>query len=99
MAYFWAFCEANIIREALQKARFSCTETYLLFGLIGEKVDSRRNVVGFRLWIRYLIRKTKRSEWIMKCFIIFYLFFEKTIALSLGQYCIINSAGGDGIGV
>ena len=60
-------------------------------------LDTRR---GSRQWIRCLIRKTKRSEWIMKCFIIFFIcFFEKIIALSLGQCCIINSTGGDGIGV
>ena len=52
VAYFRAFCEVSIIREALQKARFSCMETYLLFGLIKEKVDDRKNAVGFRLWIR-----------------------------------------------
>ncbi|WP_218153054.1 pentapeptide repeat-containing protein [[Clostridium] innocuum] len=27
-------------------------ETYLLFSLTGEKVDGRKNAVGFRLWIR-----------------------------------------------
>ena len=52
MAYFRAFCKVGIIREALRKARFSYMETYLLFSLIGEKVDGRKNVVGFRLWIR-----------------------------------------------
>ena len=52
MAYFRAFCKVGIIREALRKARFSCMETYLLFGLIKEKVDGRKNAVGFRLWIR-----------------------------------------------
>ena len=51
MAYFRAFCEVSIIREALQKARFSCMETYLLFSLTGEKVDGRKNAVGFRQWI------------------------------------------------
>nr|DAH02920.1 MAG TPA: hypothetical protein [Caudoviricetes sp.] len=30
MAYFRAFCEGSIIREALRKARFSYMETYLL---------------------------------------------------------------------
>lgn len=35
----------------------------------------------------------------MMCFIIFLSFFEKTIALPLGQCCIMNSTGGDGIGV
>ncbi len=30
MAYFRAFCDSSIIREALRKARFSCMETYLL---------------------------------------------------------------------
>lgn len=52
MAYFRAFCEVSIIREALRKARFSCMETYLLFSLTGENVDGRKIVVGFRLWIR-----------------------------------------------
>lgn len=54
MTYFRAFCEVTIIREALRKARFSCMETYLLFGLIKEKVDGRKIAVGFRLWIRCL---------------------------------------------
>ena len=27
-------------------------ETYLLFGLTGEKLSNRRIAVGFRLWIR-----------------------------------------------
>ena len=54
MACFRAFCKVSIIRDALQKARFSCMETYLLFSLMGEKVDSRKNAVGFRLWIRCL---------------------------------------------
>ncbi len=40
------------IREALQKARFSCMETYLFCSSTGEKVDDRKNAVGFRLWIR-----------------------------------------------
>ena len=52
MAYFRAFCEVSIIREALRKVRFSCMETYLFFSLTGEKVDDRKNAVGFRLWIR-----------------------------------------------
>ena len=52
MAYLRAFCKASIIREALQKARFSCMETYLLFSMIGEKFSGRRIAVGFRLWIR-----------------------------------------------
>ena len=52
MAYFRAFCKVGIIREALRKARFSCMETYLLIGQIGEKVDGRKNAVGFRLRIR-----------------------------------------------
>ena len=52
MAHFRAFCEVGIIRKALRKVRFSCMETYLLFGLIKEKVDGRKNAVGFRLWIR-----------------------------------------------
>ena len=47
-----AFCEVIIIREALRKARFPCMKTYLLFDLIKEKVDGRKNAVGFRLWIR-----------------------------------------------
>ena len=51
-AYFRAFCEVSIIREALRKARFSCMETYLLCSLTGEKVYGRKNAVGFRLWIR-----------------------------------------------
>ena len=51
-AYFRAFCEVSIIREALRKARFSCIETYLLCSLTGEKVYGRKNAVGFRLWIR-----------------------------------------------
>lgn len=55
MAYFRAFCEVSIIREALQKARFSCMETYLLFSMIGEKFSGRRIAVGFRLWIGYQI--------------------------------------------
>jgi len=42
VAYFRAFCEVSIIREALRKAQFSCLETYLLFGLIKEKVDGRK---------------------------------------------------------
>ena len=41
MAYFQAFCEVGIIGEALWKARFYYMETYLLFGLIEEKVDGR----------------------------------------------------------
>lgn len=49
MAYFRAFCKVGIIREALRKARFSCMETYLLFNLTGEKVNGRKNAVGFRL--------------------------------------------------
>lgn len=40
MAYFRAFCKVVIIREALRKARLSCVETYLLFGLIEEKLSS-----------------------------------------------------------
>ena len=52
VAYFRAFCKVGIIREALRKARFYYMETYLLFGLIGEKVDGRKIAVGFRLWIR-----------------------------------------------
>lgn len=52
VAYFRAFCEVSIIREALRKARFSCRETYLLVSLTEEKVDERKNAVGFRLWIR-----------------------------------------------
>ena len=48
MAYFRAFCKVSIIREALRKARFSCMETYLLFGLIGEKLSSQRITIGFR---------------------------------------------------
>lgn len=40
VAYFRAFCEVSIIREALRKARFSCMETYLLFGLTGEKLST-----------------------------------------------------------
>ena len=51
-AYFRAFCEVSIIREALRKARFSCMETYLLFSLTGEKVDGRKIAAGFRLRIR-----------------------------------------------
>ena len=47
MAYFRAFCEVSIIREALRKARFSYMETYLLFSLTGEKVDGRKIEVGF----------------------------------------------------
>ena len=42
---FRAFCEVRIVREALRKVRFSCMETYLLFGLIGEKVDGSRGYV------------------------------------------------------
>lgn len=38
MAYFRAFCKVGIIRETLRKAQFSCMKTYLLFGLIREKV-------------------------------------------------------------
>ena len=49
MAYFQAFCEVGIIREALQKTRFSCRKTYLLFSLTEEKVDGRKIAVGFRL--------------------------------------------------
>ena len=52
VAYLRAFCKVGIIREALWKARFYYMETYLLFGLIGEKVDGRKIAVGFRLWIR-----------------------------------------------
>lgn len=52
MAYFRAFCEVSIIREALRKARFSCMEIYPLFNLTREKVDDPKIVVGFRLWIR-----------------------------------------------
>lgn len=52
MAYFRAFCKVGIIREALRKAQFSCMETYLLFGLNGEKLNGRRIAVGVRLWIR-----------------------------------------------
>ena len=52
VAYFRAFCKVGIIREALRKARFYYMETYLFFGLIGEKVDGRKIAVGFRLWIR-----------------------------------------------
>ena len=52
MAYFRAFCKVGIIREALRKARLSCMETYLLFGLFKEKVDGQKIAVGFRLWIR-----------------------------------------------
>ena len=52
MAYFRAFCEVSIIREALRKARFSSMETYLLVRLNGERVDDRKNAVGFRLWIK-----------------------------------------------
>lgn len=52
MANFRAFCKVSIIRETLRKTRFSCMETYLLFGLIKEKVDGRKNAVEFRLWIR-----------------------------------------------
>ena len=52
VAYFRAFCKVSIIREALRKARFSCMETYLLCSSTGEKVDDRKNAVGFRLWIR-----------------------------------------------
>ena len=48
-AYFRAFCKVGIIREALRKARFYSMETYLLFGLIGEKLSRRRIAVGFRL--------------------------------------------------
>ena len=55
MAYFRAFCKVGIIREALRKARFYYMETYLLFGLAGEKLSSRRIAVGFRLWIGYQI--------------------------------------------
>ena len=55
MACFRAFCKVSIIREALRKARFYYMETYLLFGLIGEKVDGRKIAVGFRLWIGYQI--------------------------------------------
>ena len=40
VAYFRAFCEVGTIREALRKARFSCMETYLLFGLTGEKLST-----------------------------------------------------------
>ena len=54
MAYFRAFCEVSILREALRKARFSCMETYLLFSLTEGKVDLREIAVGFRLWIRCL---------------------------------------------
>ena len=52
VAYFRAFCEVSIIRGALRKARFSCRETYLFCSSTGEKVDDRKNAVGFRLWIR-----------------------------------------------
>ena len=52
MAYVRAGSEGSIIREALWKARFSCMETYLLFSLTGEKVNDRKNTVGFRLRIR-----------------------------------------------
>ncbi len=52
MAYFRAFCKVGIIREALRKARFSCMETYLFFGMTGENLSSWRIAVGFRLWIR-----------------------------------------------
>ena len=52
VAYFQDFCEVSIIREALWKARFSCMETYLLCSSTGEKVDDRKNAVGFSLWIR-----------------------------------------------
>lgn len=52
VAYFRTFCEVSIIRGALEKARFSCMETYLLVSLTEEKVDERKNAVGFRLWIR-----------------------------------------------
>lgn len=56
MSYFRAFCEVSIIREALREARFSCMETYLLFSLIKEKVDGRKNVVGFA--VKFFDRKS-----------------------------------------
>ena len=47
VAYFRAFCKVDIIREALRKARLYYMETYLLLGLIGENLSSRRITVGF----------------------------------------------------
>ena len=61
MAYFRAFCEVSIIREALRKARFSCRETYLLFSLTEEKVDMveayEENMKVSNLYISQVKRK------------------------------------------
>ena len=51
-AYFRAFSEVWISGQTSEKARFSYMETYLLVSLTEEKVDDRKNAVGFRLWIR-----------------------------------------------
>ena len=46
------FLQGECHQRGLRKIRRSCRETYLLFSLTGEKVDGRKNVIGFRLWIR-----------------------------------------------
>ena len=52
MAYFRAFCKVGIIVRSLAESSVFLYGNISTFSLTGEKVDGRKNAVGFRLWIR-----------------------------------------------